>query len=205
MYRLRLSGPFVPAQNDIAVLETTVGGLLRQPAAERPAACALIEIGLDGATRREWTYGELLAGPTRLAEALASRFAPGERRSRGQPLRRDRWRAGAANRASTCRQRVAHHFGAMRCWWATGPRPGRQLVQRAGVRRRFSSEFRWFDGALDRRAHLSHPPSGVGPRPHTPFDTIFLRTRPQHPHWAAGDGRRAGVHAFICMATICGR
>ncbi|MEE3106254.1 MAG: feruloyl-CoA synthetase, partial [Pseudomonadota bacterium] len=61
-------------------LETTVGGLLRQRAAERPAACALIEIGLDGATGREWNYGELLADRTRLAEALASRFAPGERR-----------------------------------------------------------------------------------------------------------------------------
>ena len=34
--------------------------------------------GLDGATGREWNYGELLADPTRLAEALASRFAPGK-------------------------------------------------------------------------------------------------------------------------------
>ena len=42
MYRLRLSESFVPAQNDVAVLETTVGGLLRQRAAERPAARALI-------------------------------------------------------------------------------------------------------------------------------------------------------------------
>ena len=58
MYRLRLSESFVPAQNDVTVLETTVGGLLRQRAAERPAACALIEIGLDGATGRQWTpYG----------------------------------------------------------------------------------------------------------------------------------------------------
>ena len=79
MYRLRLSESFVPAQNDVAVLETTVGGLLRQRAAERPAARALIEIGLDGATGRQWTYGELLADATRLAEALASRYAPGER------------------------------------------------------------------------------------------------------------------------------
>ena len=73
MYRLRLSESFVPGQNDVAVPETTVGGLLRQRAAERPAARALIEIGLDGATGRQWTYGELLADATRPAEALASR------------------------------------------------------------------------------------------------------------------------------------
>ncbi|MGB1005971.1 MAG: AMP-binding protein, partial [Thalassobaculaceae bacterium] len=79
MYRLRLSESFVPAQSDVAVLETTVGGLLRQRAAERPAARALIEIGLDGATGRQWTYGELLADATRLANALASRYTPGER------------------------------------------------------------------------------------------------------------------------------
>ena len=79
MYRLRLSESFVPAQNDVAVLETTVGGLLRQSAAKRPTARALIEIGLDGATGRQWTYGELLADAIRPAEALASRYAIGER------------------------------------------------------------------------------------------------------------------------------
>ena len=73
IYRLRLSGSFVPARNDVAVLGTTVGGLLRQRAAQRPAARTLIEIALDGATGRQWAYGELLADATCLAEALASR------------------------------------------------------------------------------------------------------------------------------------
>ena len=76
MYRLRLSESYVLAQSDVPVLETTVGGLLRQRAAEQPAARALVEIGMDGATGRQWTYGELLADAVRLAEALASRYAP---------------------------------------------------------------------------------------------------------------------------------
>ena len=43
-----------------------------QRAAQRLATRALIEIELDGATGRQWTYGDLLGAATRLAKALAS-------------------------------------------------------------------------------------------------------------------------------------
>ncbi len=68
---------YVPADVSAPVLETTVGGVLRQAAAENPDGRALVE-GLSG-EGRSWTYAELLADAERVARALAARFEKGER------------------------------------------------------------------------------------------------------------------------------
>ena len=78
MYSLQLSKSFVPAQTDDSVREITVGGLLREIAAQFPLAPALVEVNMAGQTGRRWTYGELLAESEKLALAFASRFSPGE-------------------------------------------------------------------------------------------------------------------------------
>ncbi len=64
---------------DEPVLDTTIGGLLRQQAADNPTAPALIEGLPDGTSGRRWTYAELLADAERLAMGLAARFQPGEK------------------------------------------------------------------------------------------------------------------------------
>lgn len=61
------------------VLDTTIGGLLRDQAATNGDATALIEGLQDGTSARRWTYAELLTDAERLAKGLAARFAPGER------------------------------------------------------------------------------------------------------------------------------
>ncbi len=67
----------VPVDTSSPVLETTVGGILRDAAAKAPDQTALIE-GVPGA-RRAWTYAELLADAERVARALAARFEKGDR------------------------------------------------------------------------------------------------------------------------------
>ena len=79
MYRFDLTESYIFPQTDDDVLETTVGGQLRDMAARRGGSTALVEVNLDGGNGRRWTYAELLADSERLAKALASRFAPGER------------------------------------------------------------------------------------------------------------------------------
>ena len=79
MYRFDLTESYIPAQTDDVVLETTVGGQLRDMVARRGGSTALVEVNLDGENGRRWTYAELLSDSERLARALASRFAPGER------------------------------------------------------------------------------------------------------------------------------
>jgi fatty-acyl-CoA synthase len=79
MYELELSDALITAQDDDVVRETTVGGLLREIAAAHSAATAMVEVDGAGETGRIWTYGELMAGSERLAQALATRFRPGER------------------------------------------------------------------------------------------------------------------------------
>jgi len=66
------------ADNSDPVLETTVGGILRDAAAAYPDWVALIEGTPDPATRRRWTYAELLTEAERVARALLVCFAPGE-------------------------------------------------------------------------------------------------------------------------------
>jgi fatty-acyl-CoA synthase len=79
LYRVELKDAYFPAQADEAVLDTTVGGILRARAEAAPDAEALLEADIAGAIGRRWTFGELLADAERLAKALLSRFAPGER------------------------------------------------------------------------------------------------------------------------------
>ncbi|MEP1587191.1 MAG: AMP-binding protein, partial [Tateyamaria sp.] len=59
--------------------EITIGALLREMAAARPDAEALVEIRQDGSKGRRWSYAELLSDAERLALALSTRFDPGER------------------------------------------------------------------------------------------------------------------------------
>ncbi|MYA41751.1 MAG: AMP-binding protein, partial [Gemmatimonadetes bacterium] len=79
MYRFDLTESYIPAQTDDVVLETTVGGILRAAVRERSDATALVEVDERGENHRRWTFAELLADSERLAAALASRYAPGER------------------------------------------------------------------------------------------------------------------------------
>ncbi|HTX51059.1 MAG TPA: AMP-binding protein [Caulobacteraceae bacterium] len=74
-----LADSYWPADHGTAVLETTIGDVLRSAAAAAPDREALAEAQLDGAIGRRWTYAQLLAQAERLAAALASRYAPGER------------------------------------------------------------------------------------------------------------------------------
>ncbi len=68
-----------PADTSDPVLETTVGGVLRDAAASDPDRIAMIAGLPDPAARRRWTFAELLADSERAAHALAARFKPGER------------------------------------------------------------------------------------------------------------------------------
>jgi fatty-acyl-CoA synthase len=61
------------------LLDTTLGDLLRKVAGEVPDRLALVEGVADPASRRRWTYAELLDQSERIARALLARFAPGER------------------------------------------------------------------------------------------------------------------------------
>jgi fatty-acyl-CoA synthase len=79
MYDLHLTTSHAPAQSDMETREITIGALLREVAAARPDAEALVEVRQDGSEGRRWTYAELLDETERLAMALSSRFAPGER------------------------------------------------------------------------------------------------------------------------------
>mgnify|MGYP001333087723 FL=1 len=79
MYQFQLSESLIPPQGDETVLDTTVGGLLRDVAKRHPLASALVEVDDDGGTSRRWTYAELLTDSEKLALALASRFDQGER------------------------------------------------------------------------------------------------------------------------------
>ncbi len=74
-----LTESFRPADEALPLLEETVAGLLRRAAAEVPDRVALVDAVADPALRRSWTYAELLADAERIARALLSRFAPGER------------------------------------------------------------------------------------------------------------------------------
>src|SRR5437763_13621794 len=68
-----------PADRREPILETTVGGVLREAAARAPDAPALVAGTPEPATRRRWTYSQLLGEAERVARALLGHFAPGER------------------------------------------------------------------------------------------------------------------------------
>src|SRR6476646_1856980 len=74
-----LSESYWPADRSEPVLDTTVGGILRDAARAAPDGPALIGGHPDPAERRRWTYAELLQDAERCASALLGRFEPGER------------------------------------------------------------------------------------------------------------------------------
>jgi fatty-acyl-CoA synthase len=74
---LQLSESYWPADESFEIRDLTVGGMLREAAAELPGATALVA-GVPGDDRR-WTFSELLADAERTARALLARFEPGER------------------------------------------------------------------------------------------------------------------------------
>ena len=74
-----LSESHYPADQSDRVLDTTVGGILREAAEAAPDQLALIGGHPDPAERRRWTFGELLEDAERCARALLARFEPGER------------------------------------------------------------------------------------------------------------------------------
>jgi fatty-acyl-CoA synthase len=61
------------------VLDTTVASILLDAARRSPDTIALVAGTADPASRRRWTYAELLADAKLAAEALAARFEPTER------------------------------------------------------------------------------------------------------------------------------
>jgi fatty-acyl-CoA synthase len=73
-----LSHSHWPADTSEQILDTTVGGVLRDAAAEAADAPALIEGAADPARARRWTYSELREQSERMAQALLERFDPGE-------------------------------------------------------------------------------------------------------------------------------
>lgn len=60
------------------VLETTVGSILRDAAADVPGRPAVVAWSQQPGERRAWTYAELLRDAERVAQALLARFEPGE-------------------------------------------------------------------------------------------------------------------------------
>ncbi|MEO1015937.1 MAG: AMP-binding protein [Pseudomonadota bacterium] len=79
MYEVELEFAEFAAQRDDTVEQTTVGGVLRAAAARAPDAIALVEADIDGQVGRQWSYQALLGDAERLAQALLSKFEPGER------------------------------------------------------------------------------------------------------------------------------
>ena len=75
----RLASSYWPADRSQPLLDTTVGDLLRAAAAQVPGRLALVDGSPGPASRRTWTYAELLSVAERIARALLARFAPGER------------------------------------------------------------------------------------------------------------------------------
>ena len=74
-----LTSSYWPKDETGEVVETTVGQLLRDAAADAPDRTALVAGVPDPSARRRWTYAELLADSERAARALLARFEPGER------------------------------------------------------------------------------------------------------------------------------
>jgi fatty-acyl-CoA synthase len=78
-YPQRLSSSYWHAESTEPVVETTVGGVLRDAAHQVPDQPALVVAAPGDPTRRRWTYAELLADAEQTAHALLTRFEPGER------------------------------------------------------------------------------------------------------------------------------
>ncbi len=73
-----LTESYWPASDELALTETSCGGVLRTAAAVHGEHIALVEGHPDASRRRRWTYAELLADAERCARALLNVFAPGD-------------------------------------------------------------------------------------------------------------------------------
>jgi len=73
-----LTESYWPADNSEALRSITLGGLLREVAAEVPDRIALVEAVPDPMKRRRWTYAELLTDAERAARALLKHFGSGD-------------------------------------------------------------------------------------------------------------------------------
>jgi fatty-acyl-CoA synthase len=74
----RLTSAYRPADHPGAYPEESIGALFTRVAAEVPDRVALVAGVADPAQRRRWTYRELAAEADRAAQALLTRFQPGE-------------------------------------------------------------------------------------------------------------------------------
>jgi fatty-acyl-CoA synthase/long-chain acyl-CoA synthetase len=72
-----LTESYWPAVTSVPVLRTTVGGLLREAAAEVPDKLAVVSVA-PGRDARTWTYGALLNDAECAAAWLLDRYRPGE-------------------------------------------------------------------------------------------------------------------------------
>src|SRR5271170_6533541 len=70
---------YYPADQSERILDTTVGGILRDAASAAPDQPALIGGHPDPDERRRWSYAELMEDSESCARALLGRFSPGER------------------------------------------------------------------------------------------------------------------------------
>ncbi len=73
-----LTESYWPADHSERVLESTVGGVLREAAESAPDRVALVAGVPNPRDRRRWTYSELLGEAESAARALLERFEPGE-------------------------------------------------------------------------------------------------------------------------------
>jgi fatty-acyl-CoA synthase len=76
---VHLTNSYWTADDSVALLDGTVGDLLRRVASEVPDRLALVDGCPDHEDRRTWTYAELLGTAERVARALLARFEPGDR------------------------------------------------------------------------------------------------------------------------------
>ncbi|MBW2245416.1 MAG: AMP-binding protein, partial [Deltaproteobacteria bacterium] len=76
---MTLSTSHAPADTSQALLDSTVGSVLRQAATEYPDGVGLIEGNADPASRRRWTFSEMFDEAEAVAKALLGRFDPGDR------------------------------------------------------------------------------------------------------------------------------
>ncbi len=79
LQRAPLQQAYVPATDEVAFLDITIGDLLRLQAKNYGDHEAVVEAGADGQTARRWTYSELTKDAEAIARRLAAEFAPGER------------------------------------------------------------------------------------------------------------------------------
>jgi len=78
MPTLLTTSHWIPDDSGPQVRDVTIGAVLREVASAVPDQVALIEGSPDPATRRRWTYRELLRDAERCARGLLRHFEPGE-------------------------------------------------------------------------------------------------------------------------------